>query len=83
MCIRDRLREKYSGTGKGHTYEEFGEGPIHWIGGRTPRLPLTRMDMCWSVTTPKGRGKGAAEMGERAMQQLGEVSVDASGPAPA
>eukprot|EP00969_Alexandrium_andersonii_P289720 12805714-Alexandrium_andersonii.AAC.1 len=38
--------------------------------------------MCWSATTPKGRGKGAAEMGERAMEQLGRLSVDAPGPAP-
>eukprot|EP00969_Alexandrium_andersonii_P204621 9042149-Alexandrium_andersonii.AAC.1 len=52
-----KLREGYSGTGKGHTYEKFGEDPIRWVGGRVPRLSLTQMDMCWSVTTPKGRGK--------------------------
>eukprot|EP00969_Alexandrium_andersonii_P342758 15151257-Alexandrium_andersonii.AAC.1 len=40
-----KLREKFSGTGKGHTYETFGESPIQWIGGRTSRLSLARMDM--------------------------------------
>eukprot|EP00969_Alexandrium_andersonii_P276572 12224814-Alexandrium_andersonii.AAC.1 len=48
-----------------------------------PRLSLTQMDMCWSATTPKGRGKGAAEMGQGAMQHLGDMAVGASGPSPA
>eukprot|EP00969_Alexandrium_andersonii_P011667 508447-Alexandrium_andersonii.AAC.1 len=33
---RDRmlqLRANYSGTGKGHTYDEYGEGPVNWVGG--------------------------------------------------
>eukprot|EP00969_Alexandrium_andersonii_P355181 15443816-Alexandrium_andersonii.AAC.1 len=76
-----RMRERFSGTGKGHTYEKLGESPTQWVGGRTPRLAFTRMDLCWSATTPKGRGKAAADMGERAMEQLGSMSVDASGTA--